>query len=456
MIYLTNINLNQNELQNAVIQPLATAPATGKLGQIYCNSTTSKIMYHNGTEWTTVGVVVEASEANGKIKVDGVEMTVYTLPVASSEALGGVKLGQGFEIDGKGNLTRKIYTYTGVRTAGQTDSQAIAAIVGDDGRNPLEGDLCVVRTLVKGDTYTQMAFEYANGGWFALDGNVDATNVILTKDITITAPIGVHSIPSSGSKTLTSQGMNVQAFFEYLGAEEKNPTKTNPAVTVNFPQAGSKEVGTTVTPTYTATLSTGSYTYGPATGITAKAWEVTDSNSGTASTANGSFTAFTVADDTNYTITAKATYDAGATPVTNLGNPYPAGVIAAGSATKTSGSVTGFRKYFYGSKTAPVTLNSDNIRGLTNSSSAVGSSKTFDMAVVEGANQVIIAFPTATGKTLSKVLDQGAFGTDIVANFVKSTVSVEGAGGYTAVNYDVWVYSPDAALGANTYKVTIA
>ena len=67
MIYLTNINLNQNELQNAVIQPLATAPATGKLGQIYCNSTTSKIMYYNGTEWTTVGVVVESSEANGKI-----------------------------------------------------------------------------------------------------------------------------------------------------------------------------------------------------------------------------------------------------------------------------------------------------------------------------------------------------------------------------------------------------
>ena len=87
MIYLTNINLNQNELQNAVIQPLATAPATSELGQIYCNSTTSKIMYYNGTEWTTVGVLVESSEANGTIKVDGVEMTVYTLPVASSEAL---------------------------------------------------------------------------------------------------------------------------------------------------------------------------------------------------------------------------------------------------------------------------------------------------------------------------------------------------------------------------------
>lgn len=456
MIYLTNINLSQNELQNAVIQPLAVAPASGKLGQIYCDSTTSKIMYHNGTDWQTVGVVVEASEANGKIKVDGVEMTVYTLPMASTEAIGGIKIGQGFEVNGQGNLVRKIYTYTGTREAGQTDADAIAAIVDTDGRTPLEGDLCVVKTLVKGETYTQMAFERANDGWFALDGNVDATNVILTKDITITAPIGVHTIPSSGSKTLTSQGMNVQAFFEYLGAEEKNPNKTNPAVTVSFPQAGAKEVGTSVTPSYTATLSAGSYTYGPATGITAKSWEVTDTNSGSATTANGTFEAFTVGDATNYSITAVAQYDAGATPVTNLGNPYPAGAIGAGSATKTSGAVTGFRKYFYGSKTTPVELNSTNIRGLTNSTSAVGSSKTFSLTVVEGANQVIIAFPSATKKTLSKVLDVGAFGTDIVANFAKSTVSVEGANGYEAVNYDVWVYSPDAALGANTYTVTIA
>lgn len=32
MIYLANINLNQNELQNAVISPLTTAPATPKQG----------------------------------------------------------------------------------------------------------------------------------------------------------------------------------------------------------------------------------------------------------------------------------------------------------------------------------------------------------------------------------------------------------------------------------------
>ena len=55
MDYLVNLNLNKNELQNAVIQPLAAEPSTGKLGQIYYNSA-DKLMYqHNGTAWIAVG-----------------------------------------------------------------------------------------------------------------------------------------------------------------------------------------------------------------------------------------------------------------------------------------------------------------------------------------------------------------------------------------------------------------
>lgn len=95
MIYLTNVNLNQNELQNAVIQPLAIAPSNPKLGQIYTDSTNSRIKWWNGVEWKVVGVVVESSTANGAIKVDGVDMTVYTLPKATATVLGGIKLGSG-------------------------------------------------------------------------------------------------------------------------------------------------------------------------------------------------------------------------------------------------------------------------------------------------------------------------------------------------------------------------
>lgn len=453
-IYLNNVNLNGNELQNAVVQPLAVAPSNPKLGQIFTESTSGKIKCFNGTEWKTVGVVVEHSEVNGNIKVDNVEMTVYELPAATKEALGGIKIGAGFKITAEGVLQRDVHYYTGIRTPGASDNDAINTILGES--VPVDGDICIIKTLISGDKYSFMGYVYAEGAWKAMDGNVDAKNVYMTKDITITAPIGVHTIPASGSKTLSSSGKNVEQFMEYLGAEEKNPTKVNPSVNLTFSQAGAKEVGTKVTPSYSATLNPGSYTYGPATGITAESWEISDTEGHTAATATGTFDEITVGDATNYKITAKANYGAGAIPVTNLGNDYEAGKIAAGNASKVSGAITGFRKYFYGSKTTVVELTSVNIRALTNSSSAVGASKTFEMPVVEGANQVIIAFPTSINKTLSKVEDQGAFGTDIVANFNKTTVDVEGANGYTAVSYDVWVYSPDAALGANTYKVTIA
>lgn len=105
MIYLANINLNQNELQNAVLQPLSTPPPNPKLGQIYTNSSTSKIMWYTGSEWKTVGVIVESSSVNGKIKIDGIEMTVYTLPIASDTELGGIKVGAGLTINASGILS---------------------------------------------------------------------------------------------------------------------------------------------------------------------------------------------------------------------------------------------------------------------------------------------------------------------------------------------------------------
>ena len=53
-------------------------------------------------------------------------------------------------------------------------------------------------------------------------------------------------------------------------AEEANPSKTNPAVSFSAEGGfGTVEIGTKRNLTYTAALSAGSYTYGPATGITA-------------------------------------------------------------------------------------------------------------------------------------------------------------------------------------------
>ena len=65
--FLTNINLLQNELQNAVIQVLATDPATGKMGQIYYNSADKALMQYDGTKWNRVGVVYQQNSTTGAV-----------------------------------------------------------------------------------------------------------------------------------------------------------------------------------------------------------------------------------------------------------------------------------------------------------------------------------------------------------------------------------------------------
>lgn len=65
--YLASINLLQNELQNAVIQPLSTAPASPKEGQIYYNSADKFIYRYNGTAWGPVGVVYNQGSTTGAV-----------------------------------------------------------------------------------------------------------------------------------------------------------------------------------------------------------------------------------------------------------------------------------------------------------------------------------------------------------------------------------------------------
>ena len=103
MDFLTNLNLHQNELQNARIQNLATAPDNPVEGQIYCNTTEHIVyVYVNGT-WKNIiytytgetftaaykkkieGIAegatkVEDSATNGNIKINGQEVNVYTHP----------------------------------------------------------------------------------------------------------------------------------------------------------------------------------------------------------------------------------------------------------------------------------------------------------------------------------------------------------------------------------------
>ena len=336
--------------------------------------------------------------------------------------------------------------------ADEEDVAAILRVVGDAEIHT--GDTAIVKRTIINDKISHTAYVYNGTNWAACDGNYRADNVYFDDDITYTVAIGTLAQPS-GSAKFNAKGKNVEQVFASLMAQEANPSKTNPAVTIgtqtNF---GTFEIGTKKNLGYGATLSAGSYTYGPDTGITAQSWSVSCTGvAGTKTTATGTFENV-VAESNAKKVTVTATYNEGAIPVTNLGNPYPEGKIAAGSASKNSANFVGVRYMFWGPMTEDTALNSASIRALSHKEAAAKKTLT-TFGAGAGAKKVVIACPA--GYNVTKVLMPSAMNADATANFIKQagTVMVEGAEGYTAVAYNVWVYQPAAIDSSETYAVTI-
>ena len=75
--YLSNIDLNKNELQNPVIHPLGTAPGTPVEGQIYYDSTTGDkhIYLYNGTAWIQLSEGTHTTDYVSNVSLSGTDLT---------------------------------------------------------------------------------------------------------------------------------------------------------------------------------------------------------------------------------------------------------------------------------------------------------------------------------------------------------------------------------------------
>lgn len=356
---------------------------------------------------------------------------------------------------------------------GTTDQSLLETV-----ESPKHGDIAVITTTIEETEYQKSAYMYDTDTWVALNGNVEADKVILTKNITLAGnytQFGNLTKTQTGTAEFECERLSLmQALTNILSQrlQPKNPTLPSLG-NVTISQTGNVECGTSLSSINVSkvTLNPGSYEYGPATGVTATKWTTTrvsnngevaveGAGDGGAVADNFGGTPIKIGDQTGdystlkYRVTAQ--YSEGVVAYDNLKEESnPPKKIEAGSTNKESGSITAFRKYFYGTSTDSVAdVNSAFIRTLTGSNAPCKNGQTFSITIPAGTKTVVIAYP-ATFRNLTSVKDVEAFGTDITAVFNLTTVKVEGANGYTAIDYKVYTYKPAAALGKNTYNVTI-
>ena len=319
--------------------------------------------------------------------------------------------------------------------------------------NPKKGDIAVIIDGIAGEAKSYTSYVYDGEKFAAMDGNYNASNVYFDSNFILTEAFGRYKPDSSGSVEVPASGVSVAGLIDDAYSKENNPTTTQPSASVKITAGnGTFEIGTKKNITYSASLNKGSYSYGPSdTGVAATQYTATFDGK----TSNGQTGTFenVVAEGTK-TLNIAITYSDGVVPKTNKGNPYADGKIKAGSKTAAAkDTLVGVRHMFYGALTEDTALTSGVIRGLNHEAAAKKTITTFGAG--SGAKKVVIACPA--GYNVTKVLMPSAMNADATASFVKqsATVNVEGAEGYTAVAYNVWVYQPASIDSSETYAVTI-
>ena len=361
--------------------------------------------------------------------------------------------------------------YEATAAAGVEDLTAIATAV--NGAELLEGDTAVVKRVISSVTkdevttekHSYTAYVYDAGAWKAMDGNYDASNVFFADDITMAGEytqVGNLSKTKTATGTLEAKGKSLKEVMMSIFTKRLQPgTPTQPAVTTTLTNAGEKEVGSTFTPEYSASLSAGSYTYGPATGVAATEWKVYNSADGntegnTKSTATGSFSSFTVHDNTSYTVTAMALHNEGAVAKDNLGDPSnPENKIAAATAytgtanqngtfkSKASSAVTGYRNwYMHIADAIPATVDSAYVRNYSKGKAKEAATQS-KVSIPKGTKYIFVALPDSSTYGYTKVLKSTTVDSSMgaPADLSQGTVTVYGAtAGEDGMTYKIWEY----------------
>lgn len=457
---IDNANPSQEELDARAQELLDGKPLVQ--GHTLIDSDGNEWNY-NGTDWVDLGTsyIGTATDTELGIVKGGTDVSIVAGEITVKHAANADKLGNvaaaeyalKSDLEGLGNTN----TVWEVQVSGEaTDATKLTELV-----DAKKGDIAVLTRTDIGNPITSYILK-ADGpttasNWVALCGKVTTENVVLGYTLKTMGNGKIGGIPEN---TTFQPNTTLKTILNQMFVKIIQPTITQPSISISASGTKSVEAGTQVNITVTPTFKPGSYTYGPATGVTLQTYTLQQNLKGSTTTiVDAASTAephtvqnITIEDGTTIQFNASCTHTAGAQPLDNSGAPATVQGIQAGTkSVSNQQAFSGFRKYFYGASTTLASeVNSAYIRSLTNSTSAYNNNS-FTIQVPEGAKEVTIA--VEQGKTLKNILYVEGMNTDVLSTFTTSVVPVEGANGYTAKNYTVYRVEVPGGMTARTYKV---
>jgi len=202
MKHLVNIDLNKNELQNARIQNLASAPGTPVEGQVYHDTTTHATYVWNGSAWRPVDAakLTDGTIANTALTTNPLARANHTGTQTASTI-------SDFNTAVRTNRLDQMATPTAAVAMGSQQITGLAAPTnGTDAANKDYVDGAVAGISWKNEVRVAttangtLASAFANGQ--TVDGTVLATNDrILIKDQSTQSENGIYIVNSSGAPT---------------------------------------------------------------------------------------------------------------------------------------------------------------------------------------------------------------------------------------------------------------
>lgn len=326
------------------------------------------------------------------------------------------------------------------------------------------GDIAVISTVVGGTEYGKSSYTY-DGAWVAITGNVDADKVIFTEDLTLAGnynQFGNVVKPISGKTTLAAKGKSLATVMDEILYKEIQPQAkdfANPKIDdIELDEAGilvADAFPTSITFPMVS-FNSGSYPYGPATGVTLTSVTATAhcgaETSEPVALSESAATVFTLdsmtlaADELYFTL--EYTYSDGVAAYDNVGVENTTGAKIVGKTVtvdKQPGTTIKLVKPLrYGSFADKETVDDVNIADLT----AIGyeNDKAMGISVAANSTMVVLAIPESVKVKDIKVTDEGALGMDITSRFEKTT----------AEGYAVYTYVSETALRKTTYNITVS